>query len=132
MSYEVAIQAAVYSILSNDAALSAMIEGVYDDVDENQAFPYVTIGESTHNEWDTGDTLGDDATITIHTWSRGRGKKQTKEIQGAIYNALHRVETSQTGYDFVTIQWQDSTSLIDADGKTRHGVQNFRILIERN
>jgi len=131
MSFEIAIQTVVYQTLTAYAPLMSVVEAVRDEVDEFQDFPYVTIGESIHNEWDTDNTLGDDTSITVHVWSRHKGKKETKTIQGEIYNALHRASASYGGYDIISIDWQDSQSFIDQDGETRHGVQTFRILIDK-
>ncbi len=131
MSFEVAIQTVIYQTLTAHAPLMAMIEGVFDDVEESQNFPYVTIGESTHAENDTVAVFGDDSTITIHVWSRYEGRSETKRIQGAIYDALHRAKPTYTGYNIMGIDWVNSQSFIDTDGETRHGVQTFRILIDK-
>lgn len=136
MAFESAIQTAVYGALNADSTLLAAVTGVYDDVpqaiDPGAAanFPYITIGEDTHAEWDTDTSLGDDATITIHVWSRGRGRKETKDIQALIYGLLHRANLAVTGYNLVGVDWIQSQSFMDADGLTRHGVQTFRITIE--
>lgn len=132
MSFETALQTAIYVALSNDAPLSALVMGVYDDVPQSSAFPYVTIGEDVHTEWDTDTSSGSDATITIHAWSRAPGRKETKQIQGAIYDALHRSNLAVTGYATVGVDWQQSESFIDADGETRHGVQTFRVILDEN
>lgn len=131
MSFETAIQTVIYQTLTAHAPLMAMVEGVYDDVGEFQDYPYVTIGESIHAENDTVAVFGDDSSITIHTWSRFSGRKETKEIQGAIYDALHRAKPSYTGYNVMGIDWVSSQSFIDSDGETRHGVSIFRILIDK-
>lgn len=132
MSFETAIQDVILSTLRADAALLALVSGVYDSVPQKGTeYPYVTIGEDNHNEWDTDTTLGSDCTITIHTWSRHRGRGETKQIQGTIYDALHRAELTVDGYRIHTIDLQNSQSFTDADGLTRHGVQTFRVLIER-
>lgn len=130
------IQGAISSNLKANAALSALVQGVYDAVPQfddsgnNANFPYVTIGEDNVNEFDTDTELGSDATVTIHTWSRARGRKETKQIQGAVYDALHRQSLTVAGFNFVDCHWQSSTSFLDSDGKTRHGVQTFRMLID--
>lgn len=131
MSFEIAIQTVIYQTLTAHAPLMAMVEGVFDDVGESQTFPYVTIGESTHAENDTVAVFGDDSTITIHVWSRFEGRSETKRIQGAIYDALHRAKPAYTGYNIMGIDWVNSQSFIDTDGETRHGVQTFRILIDK-
>lgn len=131
MSFEIVIQAAITAALKADGTLTAMVTGVFDNVPQGTDYPYVTIGEDNHNEWDTNTTLGSDCTITIHTWSQHRGRQETKEIQGAIYDALHHAELTYPGYSFILTDFVSSQSFVDADGMTRHGVQTFRVLIER-
>jgi len=131
MSYELAVQTVVFEALSTDANLSAIGCAVYDSVPQDSQFPYVTIGEDIHNEWDTNTTTGSVCSISIHAWSRARGRKETKQIQGAVYDALHRAELEIPEYKIDSVEWEGSQSFVDADGLTRHGVQIFRILIER-
>jgi hypothetical protein len=131
MSFETVVQTVVYDQLTASVALMASVEGVYDAVPETETFPYITIGDDAHVEWDTSPELGSNVSITIHTWSRGRGRRETKEIQGYIYDALNRVELTATGYSFAGIDFEQSDSFLDADGLTRHGISTFRILIEK-
>ena len=136
MSFETAIQSAIFGALDADVTLSGLVTGVYDDVPQpsdagsSSAFPYVTIGEAVHTEWDTDTTLGDDCTITVHAWSRYEGRKEIKDIQGAIYYVLHRSNLSVSGYTTVGVDWQQSESFVDSDGETRHGVQTFRVILD--
>ena len=137
MNFEIALQDAIYDALTGSSPLMAMIKGLYDSVPQptdsgaGAEFPYVTYGEASHTDWSTDTESGDDATITIHTWSRYRGRTETKQIQGVVYDALHRVELTVTGFAFVAIDWLGSDSFVDADGLTRHGVQTFRVLIDQ-
>lgn len=130
MSFETALQTAIHTVLSADATLSGLVTGIYDDTPQDNAFPYVTIGEDVHIAWDTDTSLGSDASVTIHTWSRYEGRSQTKQIQGAIYDVLHRSTLAVTGYATVGVDWQQSESFVDADGETRHGVQTFRVILD--
>lgn len=137
MSFEIDVQTVIYTTLANDAPLTALVTGVYDNVPQandagsGSAFPYVTIGEDVHTDWSTDTESGDDVTITIHTWSRERGRKEAKQIQGAVYDALHRAELVFTNYKFVACDWLQSESFMDTDGLTRHGVQTFRIILDQ-
>lgn len=136
MAFELAIQGAVYSALTGNAALVAAVKGIYDAQPRTLGasaleFPYVTIGEDTHADWSTDTESGDDATITVHTWSRYNGRKEEKTIQGLIYAALHRAALTVSGYALVSCDWIASDSLIDADGETRHGVQTFRVIVDQ-
>lgn len=128
MSFESALQQALFQRL---AAYPGM-PTVYDSVPEdNAAFPYVVIGEDTHAPWDTDDSVGAESTITFHVWSRYRGTKEVKEIQGLIYAALNRHELSVSGFDLVTLEFEYSDVVLDADGYTRHGVCRYRSLVEQ-
>jgi hypothetical protein len=131
MSFESAVQQGVYDLLSQDEAIFYSGAPVYDSVPDNAAFPYITIGEDVHNEWDTVNTSGSDATITVHCWSRTRGRKQVKELQGMVYDALHLNKFESESYRNVSIYWESSSSFMDNDARTWHGEQVFRILIER-
>jgi hypothetical protein len=137
MSFETVIQKAIYEKLFNDAAIIATKAPVYDDVPQAddsgspKVFPYIVVGDDSLVIWDTDTEIGMDAVITIHTWSRKLGKKEIKSLQGLIYDALHRVDLVIPGYKSVVCAFQNSNSFLDADGKTRHGVQAFTMLIER-
>ena len=67
--------------------------------------------------------------LTIHVYSRTPGRKETHDIQAAIVNTLHRAELSLSGVGFIFIDHAQSQSFTDADGKTRHGIVEFNILI---
>ena len=125
------LQEAIKTRLEAFAALTALGVGdILDHATQDAAFPYVVIGDDTSNPMDTHGTVGSDNTVTIHTWSRYRGRKETKEIQREIYNALHRHALVVSGVDTVDCQWEFGESFLDEDGLTRHGVQRFRVLLD--
>lgn len=135
-AFETVVQTAIYDKLINDASLMAVIKDVYDDVpqpnssgDESE-FPYITIGEDVHTTIDTDTELMNQVSITIHTWSRFSGRSETKQVQGLIYDSLHRANLVQSGYKFINIAQVNSESQLDSDGFTRHGIQTFNLLIE--
>lgn len=132
MGFETVVQTEIYQCLLADQALSAAISNrIYDSVPQDATFPYVTIGEDIHSAWDTHYEVGSWVSITIHVWSRHKGKQETKSIQGLIYNALHRVSLSSPGFNFTAVDFDSSQSFLDADGLTRHGVSTFRVLVEK-
>lgn len=128
---ESALQYAIYEKLSANALLMSIATGIYDDVPQKtSALPYVTIGEDSFTEWDTDTASGCEAFIEVHTWSDLRGRKEIKAMQNAIKKALHRVELVIDGYNFIGIDFQSSESFVETDGKTRHGVQVFKVLMD--
>lgn len=134
--FETALQTAVYNRLTSQLTGKRIY-----DVPPNQPdgmplsnFPYITIGDDTHSPFDADDTLGMSATITLHVWSRADGKKETKELQGLIYTALNRqsANLSATGFTFIDCLHEFSEVIEEVDGKTRHGVSRYRIIMEKN
>jgi hypothetical protein len=125
-----ATQRAIYERLAGDYDVTSLVQAVYDHVPQDAAFPYVVIGDSTEAQWDTDDSTGTEATVTIHVWSRFRGRSETKLIQDAIYQSLHRYDLPIDGVHTVTVEWEYAESFLDPDGLTRHGVQRFRIISE--
>lgn len=128
MSFSTAIQQAIFTRLKNYAPLTVP---VYDDVPQGADFPYVSIGDDTLIPFDQDACLGAEATVTLHTWSRERGRKQTKMIQGVLYDALHRYALQVDGSHTVDCLWEMSESFLDPDGHTRHGVSRFRVLLQK-
>jgi hypothetical protein len=120
------LQQSIWSVL--DSALSVP---VYDHVDEPDKPPYVVVGEDTLNQWDTKSTNGFDALVTLHVWSRYRGREECKSIQGDIYDAMHNQALSVSGYNHVLTQLDLEESFLDDDGLTRHGISRYRVVFSR-
>ena len=125
------IQQAIYAKLVGHNELIDRIEGVYDHVKQGTEYPYVVIGDDTAAEWDTDTSLGTEATITIHAWSRQYSRREVKEIMQLVYEALHRQPLSIPELQGVLCKWEFSESFMESDGVTRHGVTRFRILADK-
>ena len=129
MALEFALQNAIFQALNGVVSVP-----VYDDVASvnatggSEGFPYITIGEDVLSEWGATDTDGAAGSITVHAWSRKRGRREVKVLQGEIYDQLHLAALTITGHSTVLIHWETSSSALDPDGITRHGVQTFRVI----
>jgi hypothetical protein len=119
------VQKAIFDKLTTGLTVS-----VYDVVPQDPTFPYVVIGEDTALAWDTDDSTGTDSTLTIHTWSRYQGRKETKDIMQDIYEQLNRVSLTLTAGEVIMIDYEFAETFLDSDGESRHGVMRFRILTE--
>lgn len=133
MSFETAAQQIVFTALNGN--LSAP---VYDDVavlpdgQPRSGFPYVMIGNDTNRPFDTDDTVGASATVTIHVWSKSPGFKECKAILGEIFALLNRAALTKAGFNVVDCLWDYSDTSIDPDGETRHGVTRYRLTIQES
>lgn len=126
-----AVQQAVHAKLVGDAALQALLGNpprVFDHVPAATLFPYVVIGEAHGTPFDSKTEDGFDQTLTLHTWSRYRGLKETKEVMAGLVAALDGGDLPVAGHRFVLLRFVFATTMLDSDGLTRHGVQRFRVI----
>lgn len=120
-----AVQTAVLTEL-----VSALSEPVYDHVPEDTNFPYVTIGDDSQEDWSADGLEGEIHVLTIHSWSRYRGRKQIKEIMDSVKDALHEQSLTLMGHDLISMRWESSETILEDDGITYHGTQKFRALTQ--
>lgn len=144
-SVENSVQIAVYNALSGSTELASLLAeyigapgnpAIYDrvpqssDTGDSDEFPYIVIGEDNPSDWSTDTSSGFEVTTTIHTWSRTGGRRETKQVMGAIYNALHRAELTTPDHEFIGCEFDNSSIVMDPDMITHHGVSEFRITVD--
>jgi len=95
------------------------------------SFPYAVIGNDTSVAFDTDDQVGAEITVTVHFWSRAEGFSQVKTIMQAAYDRLNRATLSKTGYSVIDCLHEFSEAMDDPDGVTKHGIQRYRLTIQR-
>lgn len=123
-------QKAIYNALTGDATLMAKVSGVYDNVLENTAFPYVTVGEETGIDFSSCTNKGIQYTLTLHSWSRSRGRTEIKGIMSDVFRILHQASLTLTnGFTCVLIMLDYEEITQDPDGVTYHGIQRFKALV---
>ena len=129
-----ALQQGLYLHLANYVPLKNLLAdtpSIYDHVPTDATAPYVAIGETVFSDFDTDDSVGFEAETTLHVWSEYRGRYEAKQIQDAIYNALHRTDAlTVAGAHVIDVFQTYADTDLDPDGFTRHGVQRFTITLE--
>ena len=125
MSFDLITQKKIYEALNGVISCP-----VYDNAPQGASFPYVTIGEANLTDDDTDRIQCVYISYVIHVWSQADGRKEIKTIMGEIYNALHLTKFSESGYSFTENYFLSSDSFVETDGKTRHGVQTFKLTME--
>ena len=119
------LQQAVFTALTGDAPLMAMVQGVYDHVPQGAAFPYVTVGESSARPWRAVSLDGVETTLILHVWSRERGRKQAKQIMAEMHRILDDADLTLSGHVLVSISFEFSQTMLDADGVIYHGIARY-------
>lgn len=128
------VQKAVFTALNGDAPLSAAVTGVYDEVPEGTALPYVKIGDSTLTDWSGKDFTGAEQTLTIHVWSGHvssgmAGRQATKEIMALVHTVLHEASLTVANNTLVNLRFTFAEEFQE-DGTTYHGVMRFRLITQ--
>lgn len=130
MSAEFEIQKALFTALSA-VGLTVVDRGRQSgNGGSDTPFPYVEVGFIVINPFDTTTETGFNYVARIHTRSRSGSMKEAKDIQGAIYDRLHRGVLSVTGYEHILIQ-REQSEVLDAPDGSFHGVCEYRGLITR-
>ena len=85
-----ALQEAIYTRLNTDNTLTSTLgAGVYDEVTQNQATPFISMGYGTAIDYSTKDLDGGEFTVTFDIWSEYKGAKECKQIMDRVHTLLH-------------------------------------------
>lgn len=125
------IQTAVYGVLSGDATLGGMVTGVFDEVPEGTAFPYVTLGEDLEQPANSHDRFGRETVLTLHVWTRSRGSIEAKRIASRVIALLDHQPLTIVGHHHVATRYEFSQTLRDPEPHVRHVPIRFRIVTEQ-
>lgn len=126
------LQAAVYQKLTNAPALMALVSGVFDEVPEPAAFPYVSLGSIIEFPDDAHDVQGLSATVVLHVWSDAPGFAEAYDIFAALDAALDRVPLTVAGFKDVCIKQASHSAVKDPDPKVRHINVSYRVTMNRS
>lgn len=134
MSGNFALQTAIATALAADATLRTLIGNpvrLFQDVQPNRTFPYVTIGD-TDDHPDLAECIdGWEIFVPFNIYSRTGGFAEAKNIGTAIDAVLHDASLTLTGYVCKIIERSDPTRyVLGPDNTTKHGLITFRAVIE--
>ena len=120
------IQKAIYTLLKSDATLLGLGVKVYDHVPETASAPYISIGDDTLTDMGGKGFDAADATLTLHTWTEGRGRKQVKTIHNRIRVLVAGATLPMAGQQAITTLVEFETTTKDPDDRTTHGIMRIR------
>lgn len=121
------LQQAVYGKLTADSTLMGLVTGVFDEVPEDQAFPYVTLGSITELADDAHDRQGLTAQVVLHIWSKYRGYQEAAQILTAVDQVLDRKPLVVDGFTDISIAQAQHQSMRDTDPTLRHINVMYRV-----
>jgi hypothetical protein len=126
------VQDAVLTALKADIMLMALIRGVFDWVEEGQAYPYIVIGEAVETPDNSHDSHGSNTVITLHVWSQYRGYAQALTIASRVRALLEHRPLTVTGHRHVATYYVSQQTITDPEppGDIRHVPISFRVLTQ--
>lgn len=124
------IQAAIEAKIRSDQTLMLMITGIFDfrGILRGQAYPYISLGDSTETDDSTFDTAGYDTTFTLHIWSNQPNSQECQRIYVRLNKLFNRKPLVLAGMDHVGTWLDFVTTLPDPeDNKLTHMPVRYRI-----
>jgi hypothetical protein len=120
---------AVLAVLTADAQLMGLLQGVKDFVPEDQAFPYIHLGESVETPANAHDRHGSEVLQTLHIWSQYRGYAQALTIAARVLQILDHRPLTIDGHVWRWTRFVSQQTLTDPEppGDIRHVPMTFRI-----
>lgn len=128
------LQQALFLRLKSDKSLSALLggAGLLESPTANAAFPYVTCGQTSAFDWDTGAENNDDQLITLHVWSKAQGEAETLAIMAAIKARLADAVLVIGPHGQTRLSLEFTEARHDEDLLVHHGMLRFRALTQEN
>ena len=120
----------IYQLLSDDAALAAMVTGIYDYVPTRTAYPYITLSDSNTADWSSKTFDGARIAVTLHVYSRARGMTETTNILKRLQFLLHDADLALSGHRVALCRVSGSGVMKESDGVTTHGLLRLLLLTE--
>lgn len=125
-----AVQTAIYARLTAAPALAGPLAGrIHDRRPEALAFPHLVIGEAGAVDNGCKSRDGQSHLVTLHLWSRYRGRAEAKAILDLVAEVLHR-QPLELAPDFTWVASRVASVAVldDGDGVTCHGILRLRVL----
>ena len=114
--------------LAGDRRITQLLGGVriFANAPKDGTFPYVTLGESVATDWDESDVTASDHVVTLHVWTRAGGTEETREIIGAVHNALNDAPLELPDRSNVSLRHEFSEARRDPVNEAYHGIIRYR------
>lgn len=126
------LQKALFDLLKGDTQLTAALGGakVFEQVPANVMFPYLTVGRTSIYDWSTATERDSEQLLTLHIWSKARGKQETQAIMRFIRQRLDAVPLALGSHHLIKLRFEFAEIRHDDDFAVHHGLVRYRAVIE--
>lgn len=132
MSAASALQKAIFTRLSGDAALAALVgpHGVTDRLLAAPAAPLVVIAGIDSADHSTASEAGEEHAVTLEVWSDGAGHREAQAIAHAVRAALDNAALALAGHHLVLLLHRDTRLRRDVKSRFHRAEMRFRAVTE--
>ncbi len=125
------LQKAMFAALTGNAALVALMGGarIFDRAPTDAAFPFVTFGRTSVFDWSTSTEDGLEHLVTLHVWSKAKGRKEAFAVLDAVRAALG-TPLSLDSQHLVSFRFEFAEVTFDDDISVHHGLLRLRAVTE--
>lgn len=126
------LQRAVFASLQGNAELGVAMGEVrlYDQAPANAKFPYLTFGRTSVYDWSTDTESGAEHLVTLHVWSKERGKSECHALIEMVRAALDDAALALDSHALIRLRMEYSEVRYEDDNDVHHGLIRFRALTE--
>lgn len=125
------LQKGIFQNLISNPSLADKVTGIFDSVEEGQAFPYVTISEPFMLPFETKQKFGEELSIVIHAWSTYNGKKEAVDILNLCLSSLAK-KMNLNGFTVQKVKVDEIRVFDDTDPRIKHGILRMKYTIQNN
>ena len=125
------LQKSLYAALAGDAGIVAALGGskIFDHAPAGVSFPYITFGRTGIYDWSTDTESGTEQLITLHVWSKAKGKEETLAIMELARERLGQPLTLES-HHLVNLRLDYAEARYDDDVTVHHGLLRLRAMVE--
>lgn len=122
----------LFDRLKGDTLLTSALGGakIFDQEPANVIFPYLTVGRTGVYDWSTATESGSEQLITLHVWSKAKGRHETQAIMRLIRQRLDAGLLALGTHHLIKLRFEFSEIRHDDDLAVHHGLVRYRAVIE--
>lgn len=133
-------QTRLFSILSGDAALVALLGGpparIFDTAPDNVQVgdnpkPYIVIGDITLGDFGARDVNDFQGNFQVDVWSEKTTRLEAIEIMEKVYDLIQDTDLALPSFKSCKVRLSSSGVIPDPDNRTKHGFALFDVLFLR-
>lgn len=128
------VQQAIFRSLTNDPVLAGLLGKnasgqvrVFDSVPDGEAMEFIHVGDVIWNDWGDKTDPGQDGVFTLHVWTRQKANLPLYKIGREITRIFHQQRLVLSVGEVTLLRQTFSQVLVDANGRDRQLVKNYRI-----